>query len=84
MLEAQGTTEIDVGFCVLSEGEYEVGASVEEVKGLNAAADRNENSGKGTEDFALKDWTHEKGERRVWYASEPCVLVAKDGRDDAD
>jgi len=84
VLEAQGTTEIDVGFCVLSEGEYEVGASVEEVKGLNAAADRNENSGNGTEDFALKDWTHEKGERRVWYASEPCVLVAKDGRDDAD
>lgn len=84
MLEAQGTTEIDVGFCVLSEGEYEVGASVEEVKSLDAATDLNESGEKRTEDFALKGWTHGKGERRVWYASEPCVLMAQGGRDGED
>lgn len=84
MLEAQSTTEIDIGFCVLSEGKYEVGASVEEVESLDTAAGRKKNGEETTEDFALKSWTHGKGERRVWYASEPCVLVAEDGRDDAD
>lgn len=84
VLEAQGTTEIDIGFCVLSEGEYEVGASVEEVKSLDAASDGDRNGEKGTEDFELKGWIHGKGERRVWYASEPCVLMARGGRNGED
>jgi len=84
VLEAQGTSEIDIGICVLSEGEYEVGASVEEVKSLDVGADRNRNDEKEAEDYALKGWTDGKGERRVWYASEPCVLVGKNGPDDGD
>ena len=79
VLEAEGKRDVEVGFCILSEGEYEVGAAVEEVRVSKGEADKS-GSGEGeAEDLVLKAWKYGERERRVWYAREPCVLIAKDG-----
>ncbi|KAL8787886.1 MAG: hypothetical protein Q9195_007579 [Heterodermia aff. obscurata] len=65
--------EVGLQVCVLSEGEYEVGAWVEEVRRVGG-----EGEGEEEGDFAMRG-RGSGGERRVWYAGEPCVIVAEDG-----
>lgn len=78
MLEAEGKSEVEIGFCVLSEGDYEIGAAVEEVRSMKLDPHENKDGSGEAEDLLLKGWKDGKGERRVWYADEPCVLLARD------
>lgn len=76
--------DVDLDFCVLAKGEYEVGASVEEVRRIRVSSDDKE--GPVDEDFATRVPGKGMGagvgggeeERRVWYAREPCVIIATD------
>lgn len=75
---------VSLDFCVLCKGTYEVGASVEEVRRMRVdTAEGEEVEGKGTGDgadeegdFASRGMVDGTGERRVWYAGEPCVIIA--------
>lgn len=76
VIEAGEKTTIDTGFCVLSEGEYEIGAVVEEVRVLDSRSAKSADGETEVEDLLLKGWKEDKRERRIWYANEPCVIAA--------
>lgn len=81
VLEAGEGREVGLQLCVLSEGEYEVGASVEEVRRVGGDVRGGGGEGDGEEgDFAMRGRGQGGGgwERRVWYAGEPCVIIATD------
>lgn len=75
------TREVGMGFCVLSKGEYEVGACVEEVRRVKKVSD-GDGGGRDEGDLAMSGRIEVGEERRVWYAGEPCVIVATDGGGD--
>ena len=87
VLEGGESREVGLGFCVLCRGEYEVGASVEEVRRVKGVRDGGGGgSGEGGDargghegDWALRGRIEDGGERRSWVAEEPCVVVAVDG-----
>jgi len=54
-------------------GEFEISGSVEELRVLKREGSPDE---EGLDALALKE--REKG-RRIWYARESCVIVARDG-----
>lgn len=76
IIEPGDAKEVDVEICILSEGEYEVCAVVEEVKIYAIEKDLNTNGESEVEDPVLKDWRNGNRERRLWYADEPCILIA--------
>ena len=66
---------VETGFCALSQGIYEWGASVEEVQAQGRKKPR-ESEGRArarTGDFDVQ----EDGGRRIWYAEGGCVIVAR-------
>ena len=83
-LDAGAETEVALGLTFLCAGDYEVDASVEEVKRWKAPA----GEGRGgdararanTGDFALSEL--ESSERRVWHASEPCTINVLDAKEE--
>lgn len=88
LLPPDETTEVDVGICVLCEGEFEVGASVEEVRVWNPPQEEE----KGERSSMTTDTPHLLGgdislahtERRIWHAREGCLISAKDAEADSD
>jgi trafficking protein particle complex subunit 9 len=67
------TTEVTLGLCAMCRGEFEISGSVEELRVLKREGSPDE---EGLDALALKE--REKG-RRIWYAREGCVIVARDG-----
>ena len=86
VLKGGETRDVSLDFCVLAKGEYEVGASVEEVRRINVSRDGKDKEGAIDEDFAARGPGKGTGagvgareeERRVWHAREPCVIIATD------
>ena len=78
VMGAKETRDVDIGICALSEGHFEIGAVVEEVKVLEASAGNDGSEERDVEDAVLKGWREGKRDRRVWYSDEPCVLIAKE------
>ncbi|KAI9692641.1 MAG: hypothetical protein M1820_009518 [Bogoriella megaspora] len=80
VLGAGAEVEVDLGFCALCSGEFEIVATVEEVQVLQSE-DEGDGSAKGhararSRTVTLsEDLMKDKG-RRVWHASEPCRIVA--------
>ncbi|KAL2039124.1 hypothetical protein N7G274_008173 [Stereocaulon virgatum] len=72
--------EVETGFCVLSAGVYEWGATVEEVRASGKAAERKGRGRAATGDF---DVLADMG-RRLWHAEERCVVVARDEEEDGE
>ena len=88
-LDAGEEKEVSLGLTFLCAGDYEIDASVEEVKPWKAPAGEprsgDARARAGTGDFALSEL--ESSERRVWHARDPCtidVLHARGGRSDDD
>ena len=71
--------QVETGFCVLSVGVYEWGATVEEVRVSGKAVEK---WGRGRAATGEFDVLADVG-RRVWHAEESCVLVATDGEEPA-
>ena len=69
--------QVETGFCVLSVGVYEWGATVEEVRVSGKAVEKRGRGRAATGEF---DVLADVG-RRVWHAEESCVLVATDGEE---
>ena len=82
VLEGGQETTVDMGFCVLSPGSYEIGAAVEEVRVLAAAEEGDGKKEGEIEDLVLQGRKKGERERRVWYAPEACVVVSKDPHDE--
>ena len=78
LLKPDETIEVELGICVLCSGEFEVGATVEEVRLSKAAPD--ERKGMRERDAAnfVEDYLLERTERRVWHAREGCLISARD------
>lgn len=70
--------QVETGFCVLSAGVYEWGATVEEVRVFGKAVEKQGRRRAATGEF---DVLANVG-RRVWHAEERCVLVATDGEEE--
>lgn len=74
--------DVELDFCVLAKGEYEIGACVEEVRRIKSSSD--DKGGALDEDFAARGAgmgtgaAAREGERRIWHAREPCVIIATD------
>ncbi len=81
LLEAGQTTEVDLGICVLCKGEFEVGASVEEIRLWKPPPEStNAEGGRARADthVLLANKGLGERERRIWYAREGCMVIAKD------
>ena len=73
LLKAEQSAETTLGIVFLCAGEYEIGACVEELKPWAADLGLGGNRPRAaTGDFAPSDF--ESRERRVWYASSPCLI----------
>ncbi|KAK2764929.1 hypothetical protein FQN54_008626 [Arachnomyces sp. PD_36] len=81
------TTESTIGITALCRGDYEIGASVEEVKLLKAPAPAPPDDDKvesKRQSRSYNDMIEDafdssmKKERRVWHAREPCIISAED------
>lgn len=92
VLGPQETTQSTLGITALCRGEYEIGASVEEVKLLKPSpqASSNDTTASGNKEEkrpqsrSYNDMIEDafdssiKKERRVWHAREPCIISARD------
>ena len=74
------TTVVETSFCILCHGEYEFGASVEEVKVWSFPKD--EVVKKSNQDASAPDSLCAIEERRIWHAREGCIVFSKDRVDD--
>lgn len=82
VLEPGESKTVDLGITALCEGEFEIGASVEEVRVLKAKDGDKDGEG-GKKDNAGSDMIVENDvlrgkarQRRIWHAREPCVILA--------
>ena len=78
--------EVQLGCCFLCSGEFEINASVEEIRVWKPPADDSIEGGRGTRARAtttdLMDGdVLKQEERRIWHAREPCVVYARDDED---
>jgi len=86
LLKPDEITEVDLGICVLCRGEFEVGASVEEVRIWKPPP--HEAKGEGvamaiTDTAAfIGDSVLKHTERRIWHARDGCLISAKDAESD--
>ena len=78
-LSAGAVMEVELGFCALYSGEYEIGASVEEIRLLQDVSPMSERKGQGRGRSGTvvmsDDLIRDRG-RRIWYAPESCRIVA--------
>lgn len=77
LLQPGASTEVEVGICMLCSGEYEVGATVEEVRVWKGDASEVKGRSESAPSF-VEDHLLERTERRVWHAREGCVISARD------
>ncbi|KAI9879664.1 MAG: hypothetical protein M1830_007771 [Pleopsidium flavum] len=87
LLQPDETTEVDLGICVLCSGEFEVGASVEEVRIWKPPPDAATSEGVALADTAANLFGErllEHTERRIWHAREGCSISARDADADSD
>ncbi|KAI9677686.1 MAG: hypothetical protein M1817_006641 [Caeruleum heppii] len=75
-IEAGGTTEVELGLCVLCEGDYEFAAIAEEV----TTTDRQSIEGESDKELQAKVVLDPR--RRTWVAREPCRISARDTSDE--
>ncbi len=75
-LDPGKTQEIAMGFCVLSAGMYEWGATVDEVRAKNRPV-KTDNS-RARAQTGDRDVLGDVG-RRIWHAEERCVVVVRGG-----
>ena len=80
-LPAGAEAEVELGFCALCAGEFEIGALVEETEILKYESPTERGTGhsrgrSGTVTFN-ESLVKDRG-RRVWHASEPCRIVARE------
>ena len=78
-----GELKVKTGFVVLSKGRYEWGVTVEEVRSQGTGKGVSEGTGK-RERAATGERVLEDGGRRVWYAEQPCTVVADDVGEDEE
>jgi hypothetical protein len=96
VLEAGGEREVSIGITPLCQGDFEIGASVEEVRltdqkkmisGESGNQNGKEEAPRGRQRAntgALMDALLGGRERRIWNAREPCVFTVVDGDDSSD
>lgn len=76
VLGAGEEREVQLGFCVLCAGEFEVGACVEEVRVIKTPPTVVVDRGGVNEDLGgLAE--SERSERRVWHARDACMITAE-------
>ena len=81
LLKAGESKEVELGCVFLCGGEFEIAAVVEEVRVWKPGKGDAERTGSdvGGEDDLLDDGIVKgSGERRIWAAREPCVIVVRD------
>lgn len=79
LLGPDASVEVEVGICVLCSGEFDVGATVEEVRVWKAdASEVKGGSESATATSFVEDHLLERTERRVWHAREGCAISARD------
>ncbi|KAI9641392.1 hypothetical protein NHQ30_010194 [Ciborinia camelliae] len=79
--------EVNIGMTPLCRGEFELSASVEEVRlaePLKEEVDVKEGGRPRASTKNLMDTMLGAKERRIWHSREPCLLVVKDEDDDTD
>lgn len=77
LLQPGESMEVELGICVLCSGEFEVGATVEEVRVWKGHASEVKGGSEAAPTF-IEDHLLERTERRIWHAREGCVISAKD------
>ncbi|PGH32140.1 hypothetical protein GX50_05101 [[Emmonsia] crescens] len=83
IIEPLQTTEVTLGITALCRGEYDIGASVEEIRRLKPYAPGGEESKDGTaaaadpyfDNFFI---TNTPKQRRIWHSRVPCMISARD------
>ena len=70
-LRPEETVEAELSICLLCQGEYEVNASIEEVR--NQAGAEPKEAQQGGSDRHMRE-----AGRRIWHAEEACIIVAQD------
>ncbi|KAI9813759.1 MAG: hypothetical protein M1827_003549 [Pycnora praestabilis] len=83
LLRPGETTEVEIAFCVLCRGEFEINASIEEIRLWKPPRSDSTSPTQGGRPRAdtnvlLGDALGERKERRVWHAREGCQILAKD------
>ncbi|KAI9718916.1 MAG: hypothetical protein M1812_003800 [Candelaria pacifica] len=81
LLAAGQTTEVDLGICVLCKGEFEVSASIEEVRLWKPSLEKADAEGgraRADTNLLLANKGIGERERRIWHAREVCVIIARD------
>ncbi|ESZ92845.1 hypothetical protein SBOR_6753 [Sclerotinia borealis F-4128] len=79
--------EVHIGMTPLCRGEFELSASIEEVRLVDAPKDYNaiKEGGRPRADTKnLMDTMLGARERRIWHSREPCLLIVKDEDEDTD
>lgn len=77
LLKAGESRQLELGCAFLCSGEFKIAAMVEEVSVWKAAKDE-EGSVKGEDGLLDGGLVDGSGERRIWAAREPCVVVVRD------
>ena len=79
MIPGGESTEITIGLTALCKGEFEIGASVEEMKTLDQEEEGEKKEGrKRTDTRNMMDAVLGPKGRRVWHIRQPCLLVVRD------
>ena len=76
LLQPDEHAEVELGICLLCSGEFEVGATVEEVRVW--IPDASEVKGGSESAPLVEDYLLERNDRRIWHAREGCIICAKD------
>ncbi|KAI9657003.1 MAG: hypothetical protein M1821_003169 [Bathelium mastoideum] len=79
-LAAGADCQVELGLCALCSGEFEIGASVEELQvlkddGLVTGGGKGQGRARSGTDSFNEDLIRDRS-RRVWYASQPCRIIA--------
>ncbi|KAI9838455.1 MAG: hypothetical protein M1837_002477 [Sclerophora amabilis] len=72
------TVEVHLGFCVFCRGEYEIGATLEEVRPSKSGTDQDASSGQAASEMSTTGTGFRARERRTWHSRERCNIVARD------
>ncbi|MCJ1433723.1 hypothetical protein MMC27_003087 [Xylographa pallens] len=77
LLQSGESREVQLGLVFLVSGEFEIRASVEEVRIWKDHTTKKENGGGDTSDLGMSRLL-ERTERRAWQSREPCIVHAVD------
>ncbi|RDW89196.1 hypothetical protein BP6252_01228 [Coleophoma cylindrospora] len=78
LLPAHESTQITLGLTPLCRGEFEINASVEEARLVEAPKEVEQAGRKRANTKTLMDSVLGMDERRIWHSREPCILVVVD------